>query len=57
MPPGCMLCCSVARCAAAGSVGSTSAPFWPQPSRAAALATRTMALTRIWNGAIDMVKL
>ena len=46
----------VARCAAAGPVGRYSGPRWPQPTTAAALATRTNVLTRIW-GAFNMRKL
>ena len=42
---------SVARLAAAGSVGRYSGPFWPQPAAAAAMqaasTTRGRALTRI----------
>ena len=41
------LCGSVARCAAAGSVGRNSTPFWPQPARLAAQPARTIVLTRI----------
>ena len=46
-----------ARCAAAGSVGRYSGPRCPQPARrAAALAARASALTRIWV-ALNIYKL
>lgn len=42
------VCGKVARCWAAVSVGRYKGPRCPQPVKAAALAARTMVLTKIW---------
>jgi len=46
---GVSVCGSVARWLAAGPLGRYNGPRWPQPARAAALAARASALTRIWE--------
>ena len=56
LAPGVRVSGKVARCVAAGPEGRYRGPRWPQPTMAAALAARTMVLTRIW-GAFNMCKL
>jgi hypothetical protein len=55
-PDGHKDCGSVARFAAAGSVGKYSGPCWPQADRLTALMPRTIAVTRILDES-NMVKL
>jgi hypothetical protein len=44
---GVKVCGSVARCAAAGSVGKYSGPFCPQPDKTTMLPARAAVFTRI----------